>query len=372
MNRRRWFVLGGVVLLLAVVVGVLVTRGDDGGEDATPDVPAVPRTSEPCELWTEEELSMWLGGGTWSVIADETEGSTCTYGEEGGPAKVSVTIAETPTPELFALLHDRPDAVPLRGVGDEAWWWPATDLPSGTLVTRVGGRAATITLSGQFPSEIAPDITTTTLEDVGIPNATATSAPPDDRVDPSGQEVTAVLLDRLMELGAAAVLRLEPGPFEAPGAVSDGTTEPASPGETACGALNAQTLAVEVEVDPNTAVLSPLGERGCTFSGSEGVNLTVEVTATGADESALQVGRSMTVDGETIEWQPVPVEGLGDASVWMVDPTSGTTGELYTIIDGTVIRLASSASSPDRVRERAITAMRLVAPVLVELADEDG
>lgn len=313
------------------------------------------------------------------MVDDESQGPVCRFAEADGPAALSVTVAETPTPALFGVLHSRADAVPLRDIGDEAWWWEEPQVRGGTLVLRVGGRAATIRLTGQFAGDLSKQVTTTTGEEVGIPEQTTTTvvdAPgttqpgdtTEDRIDPSAQEVTAIVLDRLEELGTGAAARLEPLPFQDAGPVTGGTTEPPTPGEAACSALSAQTLAVELEVEPIDVALMPLGERGCTFTGPPGVNITMEVVATGADASALDVGRSMTVDGETVTWEPVPVDGLGDGAVWLEDPTSGTTGELYAIYDGTVVRVASSASKPDRVEDRAIAAMKIAAPVLVGLA----
>lgn len=258
----------------------------------------------------------------------------------------------------------------MPSIGDEAWWWEETDLPGGGAVLRVEGRAALISLGGQFNDRLAY-----AAADRLPPGPDAPDEGADDEVDPvpalSAQQITTMVNVRLSELAAAAADRLLPAPFEArAGGGGEVEEDPAAQAMEVCAAVSADQLAIDLEEPPEGASLMPIGERGCTFAAASGVNITVEVLGTDASEEALQVGRESTVDGETITWVPEPVDGLGGTAVWLADPVSGTAGDLFVLQGSTLVRVSSSGPSPEGLRERAITAFELVGADLVALAAE--
>ena len=366
--------VGVLVGLLVLVVGFFVLRGDEGDtEVAVEPTLEEPKTTDPCELWTSEELQEWLGGNPWEEDEELSTGPTCVYREVDGPGSVSVLLNEAPDQVLFDALRSYRAMSPLDGVGDEAWWWEDPSLPGGGVVMRVGGRAATIDLGGQFDDRLARAA-------VGVPQFSEGGAEDDGGDDTereedlipalSAQEISVEIHRRLTALGSAVGSRLEPLPF-AQGVTDESASGPVSGtvtvGEAICAALSVDAMSADMQVSTEGAALTAMGERGCTFSNADGVNVTVELVADGADESVLEVGREMTIEGETLVWEPEPVEGLGDGAVWMVDPTSGTTGELNALFDRAFVRVSSSGPEAEGLKERAVAAARLAGVDLVDV-----
>ena len=134
-----------------------------------------------------------------------------------------------------------------------------------------------------------------------------------------------------------------------------------------CTTLSLDAMSADMQVSTEGAALNPTGERGCTFSNADGVNVTVEILADDADESALELGREMTIEGETLVWEPESVDDLGDGAVWMVDPSSA-------LFDDRLVRVSSSGPEAEGLKERAVAAMRLAGADLadIDLGDRPG
>lgn len=372
LTRRRWIV-GIAALAIAAVAFASQFGGTRERDDTAPTGSSdAGRATDPCALWATDELSGWLGGSEWA--AEPGEGvASCAYHEVDGPGTVTVAISETTAPWQFELLYSgRPAPAPTEGIGDEAWWWEEPALPGASLVLRVGGRAALITLGGQYPDRLAaasagevpvgtqPDL----AEASGSTNPQVTEEGSSGMAPFGAQEASAEVFARLDELGAAAAGRLLPAPYDV-GASGEGDPTSSPSGVEVrvaiqvCEAISLEALTDTLGLSPEGAGLSPFGERACTFDHPSGVNILVEPVTADAGDTALDSGRETMVDGQTTTWTPEPVEGIGDGAVWLADPITGTTGELSALFGSVLVRITSSGPSAEGVRDRAIAVMML-------------
>jgi hypothetical protein len=108
----------------------------------------------------------------------------------------------------------------------------------------------------------------------------------------------------------------------------------------------------------------------CTIS-RPGTLLVVEVEqadddATRADLTAVERLRGPDVDSME-PWPEEPVDGVGDAAVWLTDPAAGGgVGELWAIAGRRLVRVAVSAP-PDYRRDPADIATQVAVVVLTGL-----
>ncbi|MCB0970221.1 MAG: hypothetical protein KDA97_01705 [Acidimicrobiales bacterium] len=338
---RRWLALVVVALVasffLARCVAGSGTAGSDAGRAGSerPEGPV-----EACELVSAAQVDEILGG-SFEAVADPVDGS-CTYADVDRGARVVISDRETRTRQAFEALVDPIGARPFPGVGDEAHLRLGEVPPTAVLVARVGGQAVMVDLL--LPELGDPPESTASGDDT---DPAPTTIPPD---------IEGLLEARVAELASIIMAKLPSVDFD-----EDLPDE----ARATCAAIPLDDLARAVGLEPSDASLTTLGEAACQLSSGAGTNLVIEAVDATGDETALGVARSYTVDGEETVVEPEPVEGVGDRAVWIGDPISGVSGDLYAQYGTTVVRITSSGPSPGtEARLRALAAMDLVGPIL--------
>ena len=337
-------VLAAGALLLVVGAGWWAFGRGDGGPGEAPR--ATVEAGEPeavtaCGLVLADELESIYGQGFEPASEEATEG-VCELIGEDGVSRLSFLLTPTPDPAAFRALVADPSARPVPRIGDEAYLW--TTSTGGVVAARAGGQGIVITYVGDpLAVPAGPDVE----RDEEDPEAEADPPPDQATIDAA----VGSRLQRLAEVVLARVLPTDFAPVEGPDVARE-----------TCGRIDKVELAGALEVDADTASLVPLGVSGCSFTTPEGTNLSVEVLDTAYTADQLDgLGVEVVQDGETFSSSPVPVEGLGDHAVWLADPVSPLSGELYALYGETVVRVTSAGVDGEGpARQRAVVVMGLL------------
>ncbi|MBX3313993.1 MAG: hypothetical protein KF906_06715 [Actinobacteria bacterium] len=321
----------GAVLMLSVAGCTGDDRSDADGTTAAKSTEA-----EGCSLLSSGEIAKVLGK-SYTSDPDASSKAGCLLRSEDGTGFVSYSTSDVADEFSFEGLVEGDDAIEVDGVGDQALLWFDGDPLVATLVTRRGGAAVTVRLSGVGPTS-ASATTSTQVDGATATTGTSTTTTGVEGVDDA---LRSELRKRIVALANVAVVRLDDRPFSAE-AVDTAAAA------AACGAADTDVVAKVLEVPASSVTIRTLGASSCEVGTEEGTNAIIElVSGAGTKADLAGLGRSSEVDGTTYAWEPKPVEGVGDAAVWLLDPVSKATGELYALWGNGVVHISMTAPTPD-------------------------
>ena len=233
------------------------------------------------------------------------EGSdTCTFVEDGGGRVLTIDTAETSTGDALAALVSSYGLVELdTDVDDQTFASFGVDVgdgtvPTSTVLVRWGGSAALLQLTSPDPIE--------------------------------------TVQHQLVELARVIAPTLPVAPFD-----GEVTVAPAS-----CADVDIAELGAALQLDPaSLQVVALPGTTGCSItSSSSPVSATITIEPGEATVESLQGrGGSVSVDGTTYELVPQQVD-VGSGGVWLADPVTGQSGELWAAVSGGLVRVTASGA----------------------------
>ncbi|MBI2711146.1 MAG: hypothetical protein HYX34_15865 [Actinobacteria bacterium] len=171
--RRRRLAAAVAAAALVVVVGaaagVVAQRGRRNGAADGQGTPGRPAVATPPALGPATDICAWLGTRAvaravgrrvrTTARSDDGQGAPrCTYLlEPDGVSSVDVLVYPSGGRAVFNAGRSVRASVPVRGIGDEAYWRPEF----GDLTVRAGDRAATVQLELFPPARDGPRVAAT-------------------------------------------------------------------------------------------------------------------------------------------------------------------------------------------------------------------
>ena len=316
-------VLSAAVSLL--LIASLVACSDEPDAGPAPAESVVP--GEICDVVSDDAVSGSFGDDL-SLVDDLSGPDVCVFENEDGFNSVSVRIGEVVNrSRVEAVLADAransgltTDFQAVRSVpagAEEAWRASTDDGETYVLAVRSGGYIVLVQAIG-FGGD-----------DVGART----------------RELAEWILDTLPE-----------SPFD-----------PTPVARPSCELLAPAELAGALEVEREDVSVSPVaGAASCVVS-VEPLDVSIEVHEPfGAltDEDLGALGRRRTVDGKEYSTDPAAVAAVGERAVWVAEPQSGASGDLYAVWGDQTLRLTVTGPTgdPQALQDVAV----LVAPIAAE------
>lgn len=309
--------------VLGVVLAPLALGCSDRSPEAVPGLDEPVAAEDTCEALPSESVSSLFAVDV--VLDEERSGpSSCAYLSKDGAHEVVVRLEEIPSAaamdvavsELASLTGGDPEEVD-PGEADEVIVIGADDAATSAMLVRKGGFAAQMELTG-FSDEVIAE---------GRP----------------------LVVDWL--LGGFPELPFDDDPVEL---------------SIDCESLDVDAMADAVGSEPDGISVNPsVGTDGCDVTGGSGpvVRIHAPVTVAGP-ESLIALGRVRTVDGVEFRSDPEAVEGRGDAAVWVLEPQTGASGDLYVVSGERMLRVTVSGgnSSSDELKATAVSVAGVIPP----------